>query len=497
MSRFSLAPGQTFVLDDDIFAGLRAGTGSAALSIGPLARLDAPGLLTALDRYPYGCTEQVTSQAMPLLYLSSVAEALDLGPRDTDARIAEAIREVTANQSSDGGFGLWRPGSGDLWLDAYVTDFLSRARAADHDVPDIAFRSAVDNLRNAVNYYPDFDRGGADLAYALMVLAREGAAAVGDLRYYADEKAGAFDTPTALAQMGAALAYYGDPTRADALFRRAEAALAAQPEERDRSVWRDDYGTPRRDAAAVLTLAAEVGSAAVDRGALLTRLSAAEGEPSTQEAAWTLLATRALIGDLTRAGVSIDGAAPDAPQVALREAGAAEEPTLVRNEGTEALDLTVTTFGVPEVPGPAGGNGYAIERAYYTMEGAVADPAAVAQGTRLVTVLTVQPFGLQEARLMVDDPLPAGFEIDNPNLLQGGDIRALDWLDPVRGETAEFRADRFLAAVDWRSDAAFRLAYIVRATSPGAFHHPPASVVDMYRPQMRAQTGAGRVTVTP
>jgi hypothetical protein len=50
-------------------------------------------------------------------------------------------------------------------------------------------------------------------------------------------------------------------------------------------------------------------------------------------------------------------------------------------------------------------------------------------GTRLVTVLEVTPGEQSEARLMVDDPLPAGFEIDNPNLLRGGDIRALDWLE--------------------------------------------------------------------
>ena len=69
-------------------------------------------------------------------------------------------------------------------------------------------------------------------------------------------------------------------------------------------------------------------------------------------------------------------------------------------------------------------------------------------------------------------------------------------LEPVRGETAEFRSDRFLAAVDWQSENLFRLAYIVRAVSPGSFHHPAASVEDMYRPQMRARTDAGQVTIT-
>ena len=45
------------------------------------------------------------------------------------------------------------------------------------------------------------------------------------------------------------------------------------------------------------------------------------------------------------------------------------------------------------------------------------------------------------------------------------------------------------------SDQSFRLAYIVRAVSPGAFTHPSASVEDMYRPSYRAQSGTGRITI--
>ena len=44
-------------------------------------------------------------------------------------------------------------------------------------------------------------------------------------------------------------------------------------------------------------------------------------------------------------------------------------------------------------------------------------------------------------------------------------------------------------------DDRIRLAYIVRAVTPGDFHHPAASVEDMYRPTFRAQTASGRVSV--
>jgi uncharacterized protein YfaS (alpha-2-macroglobulin family) len=98
---------------------------------------------------------------------------------------------------------------------------------------------------------------------------------------------------------------------------------------------------------------------------------------------------------------------------------------------------------------------------------------------------------------MVNDPLPAGLEIDNPNLLRSGDLRALDWLDPSSTENAEFRSDRFLAAVDQSGDRRIQLAYILRAVSPGEFHHPAALVEDMYRPDYRATTASGRVTIQP
>ncbi len=496
-SRFTLDPGDVFTFDDNVFAGFATGTGKSTLSAGPLARFDAPGLLNALDRYPYGCTEQIASRAMPLLYLDGVASAMDLATRDQiGRRIEQAIAEVTANQSANGAFGLWRPSSGDLWLDAYVTDFLTRARAAGYAVPDVAYGNAVANLRNAVNYYPDFDAGGRDLAYALFVLAREGEAAIGDLRYYADQKAEAFTAPLAQAQLGAALAQYGDQPRADALFALAGRALRARLTAEERQTWRSDYGTYRRDAAAVLTLAVEAGSNAIDRDQLVRYIGPDSSHVSTQEAAWTLLAANALVDDLRGTGLTIDGLAPNGPVVQLRDAQTATAPVLIANDGTGPTELTVTTFGVPDSPEPAGGNGYAIRRTYFTMDGIGVDLGNVAMGTRLVTVLEIQPFGRQEARLMVNDPLPAGFEIDNPNLIAGGDIRALDWLRPVGAENADFRTDRFLAAVDWRSDQPFQLAYVVRAVSPGQFHHPAASVEDMYRPQMRAHTDPGRLTIS-
>ncbi|MFY0682189.1 MAG: alpha-2-macroglobulin family protein [Thalassovita sp.] len=494
--RFTLAANKVFTLDNNVFAGLRAGSGSAVVTAGPLARLNAPALLASLDRYPYGCTEQVTSQALPLLYMGQVSEALGIGGRDRiQKRVSQAIEKVLTRQATNGAFGLWQPESGDMWLNAYVTDFLSRARAEGYDVPDLAFRMAMDNLRNGVNYAPDFDQGGGELAFALLVLAREGAASMGDLRYYADVKGDAFTTPLAAAQLGAALAQYGDQSRADAMFARA-ARMINTAKGSEKNLWRADYGTRLRDNAGVLALAVEAGSNAVDRQRLAQQISVIERGFSTQEAAWSLMAAKALVQDPSITGLTLNGAELDGPFVRTFEEKMSQHPLAIRNVADGPTEITLTTTGVPEGATLEGGYGYRIERGYYTPEGEPVSPETVSAGTRLVVVLEVFPFEKGGARLMVNDPLPAGFEIDNPNLLRQGDVRALDWLKPAYAEHSEFRSDRFLAAVSQRTSRNFQLAYMVRAVSPGVFHHPAATVEDMYRPQYRAQTASGSVRVT-
>ncbi|WP_439143730.1 alpha-2-macroglobulin family protein [Planktotalea sp.] len=492
--QISIAAGETLTLDNAVFAGFKGGTGSAILAAGPLAKLNAPSLLQALDRYPYGCTEQITSRAMPLLYFDEVARAMGLDERATvQKRVDQAIAQVLTRQSSNGAFGLWRADSGEFWLDAYVSDFLSRAKAQGYDVPALAFRIAMDNLRNRINYAPDFDEGGEDIAYSLMVLAREGAASMGDLRYYADVKADAFTTPLAAAQLAAALASYGDQTRADAMFAHAARLMIPRMGEEAR-VWRSDFGSNLRDAAGLLTLAVEAGSTTIDTSVLSERIVAAGRSLSTQEASWALLAAHALVENPGASDLLINGEASAGPLIRRFESGATS--MIIGNDSNRAMDITLSTFGIPEIAPAEGGYSYKITREYFTMEGAPVTDLRVQTGNRLVTVLTVIPFEDGASRLMINDPLPAGLEIDNPNLIRGGDVRALEWLKTANAQHSEFRSDRFLAAVDSRGVTPLRLAYIVRAVSPGVYHHPAASVEDMYRPQYRARSYTGQLIVT-
>ncbi|MFI0397190.1 alpha-2-macroglobulin family protein [Paracoccus sp. p1-h21] len=513
-TRITLAGGQSAPIDPALTEGLMPGA-RMVLTTGPFAALDVAGALGRLSRYPYGCTEQVASVAMPLIYMpdlsaqagaGSDAAAGDDSAGESRKAVQDAIGTVLTRQASGGSFGMWSPDSGDLWLDAYATDFLSRARAAGFAVPDQPFRSAIANLQNRVNYAPDPGAADGDdnaaLAYAVSVLARERAATVGDLRYYADAAAAGFVTPLSAAQVGQALAAYGDQARADRMFARANALLVRQGAavSEDQRL-RGDYGSNLRDRAGVLAIAAEAGSAAIDQtatsrtlaGQIDARIQRGWGL-STQESVWTVLAAHAL--GQGKPDVAVDGVPLDRVVTALPPFAGQ-----VSNTGRAETDMTIGVFGKPQSPPRAGGNGYAIHRSFYALDGAPLDPAQVPLGTRMAVVVEVTPFARSDeagGRLIVSDPLPAGFEIDNPDLIRAGDVAALDWLDDLaEPEAAQFLHDRFNAAVTWRGAQPFRLAYLVRAVTEGTFRHPAASVEDMYRPEYRAWSDGGMVQVTP
>lgn len=499
----ALNPGQSLSLDGALVSDRVAGSDFVNLSVTRAGALDVPSILSALDRYPYGCAEQLTSRAMPLLYLSSVARELGLGSEpQLRERVDKAIAGVLAKQSASGAFGLWGPGEGDLWLDAYVSEFLTRARQAGHAVPDFAYDQALDNLTNRLAFTDNVEDQGAAIAYALYVLARNSRAQISDLRYYVDTRLQDFASPLAQAQLGAALAFYGENGRAREAFGAALSALEAGA---DPDRHRSDYGSRLRDGAATLTLVAESGvdAAGSDPVPALVRIvdqeRAGRRYTSTQEDGWMLMAANALIREsadlrLEENGVAVDG------NLMRRYTGSQldSQPVTVTNRSDQPVDAVITVTGIPLVPRGAEANGFTIARHYYDLAGNGVDVGTVAQNTRLVAVIDITEQSTWPSNVLVVDLLPAGFEIDNPNLVSSADLSAFPWLPKdVNPAHVEFRDDRFVAAFDEEGSAnrSYKLAYVVRAVSPGSYVLPPAYVEDMYRPYLTARGDTGRVEI--
>ena len=141
---------------------------------------------------------------------------------------------------------------------------------------------------------------------------------------------------------------------------------------------RADYGSPLRDAAALVTLASEGRASARTIDDAVARVDAARAQfsyTSTQENAWLVLAASALSKELNAITLSVNGGKH---QGALYRSLAAAElatPLKVTNDGDGTVQAVVSVSGAPITPEPAAEHGFKIERTYYTLEGEPADPA--------------------------------------------------------------------------------------------------------------------------
>jgi alpha-2-macroglobulin len=494
------ANGGKVTIDRELLSASILDGASVSIGVSRNTAFDVSALLMTLDRYPYGCAEQTTSRALPLLYVSELAKGAGLAEDpELKGRIDGAIQRVLNYQAAAGSFGLWGPGSGDLWLDSYVSDFLTRAREVGYQVPDQAMMLALDNLQNSLATDIDVKSQGSEVAYALYVLARNRRASVSDLRYYSESQIDNFTTPMARAQLGASLALYGDQQGAERAFGSAFDLAKASPEN---VYWRSDYGSALRDGAAMLALAAETKPSIGSVKDMIPYLAAVRKNAkwtSTQDEAWMLLAARALSESNETINLDVNGEAINGA-FSRRVDGAELDlgPVTLTNKGTEPVEALVTTVASPSQPLPAGGDGFTIDRRYYALDGTEVNVAQAKQNDRFVVVLTVSELNAWPSRVLVTDLLPAGFEIDNPRIVGSAELPNFSWLGQTEYAHSEYRDDRFVAAFNrsGSENRQFSFAYVVRAVTPGVYSHPAASVEDMYRPQYSARTATGRMEIT-
>ena len=74
----------------------------------------------------------------------------------------------------------------------------------------------------------------------------------------------------------------------------------------------------------------------------------------------------------------------------------------------------ITTVAAPaHARLPAGGNGFEIERSYFTLDGEAVNVSEVVQNERYLVVLRFTEENSWPSQVVMTDLLPAGFEIDN------------------------------------------------------------------------------------
>ncbi|MES3030375.1 MAG: alpha-2-macroglobulin [Pseudomonadota bacterium] len=511
-------PGAAYTPAPGLLAGLAAGDTTLQISYSPFRGFDPGPIALALSRYPFGCTEQTVSAAYPLLYAAEVSN--DPKVKRSSAALGGAVGRLLDRQTLDGAFGLWRVGDGeaDPWLGAYVTDFMLEAQKAGAPVPQEAIDRALSAMRQvsrpegwaSVSYrmeYPQSWAGSPEAskkatermrsrasAYALYVLAKGGRGDLARLRWWHDVQMKNEASPLAKAQVGAGLALMGDKARARSAMRQAARSLGF----RDDSDW---YQSPLRDVAAVVALAYEAGDVELARG-LQTRLENAVKDPdslNTQEQARLLQAAHWMLKAAGAIKIDAKGAIPlgatgGAPRWAVGKLAEAQ----FTNAGKGALWRTTTVTGTPVAAPPAEENGLSLSKRLVGFSGGAVNAASLTQGDRVIVVVTGRSAQARTMALVVDDPLPAGFEIETvlgPDDAQSGPFKFLGELSSA--DVQEARDDRYVASMDLAGKSSFTFAYVARAVTPGDFLLPGAQAHDMYRPSLNARTAADRTVIAP
>ncbi|MBL0337842.1 MAG: hypothetical protein IPP67_01310 [Rhodospirillaceae bacterium] len=500
-----LNTGESFKLEASYFTRFVPETVSFKPSISNRPNFDVAGLLDELDRYPYGCLEQITSRALPLVYLFELAQKWDVGitdnPEEIKGKIERALQLLTEKQRFDGSFGLWSSGSNpEPWLSAYVIEFMARAKAKGFAVPDLSYRQGLSWLaKHAEDYQLTNSSALSSRAYALYVLAYTGAGDISTAKYFYDTYLKTLPDALSIAHVAAALSLYGDQERATAGFKMALARY-----EGNIASWAD-YGSSIRDLAAIISLTSESKVPTINYSTELNRLVGLLQKRyylSTQEQVWLVMAARSLAGENEPLNVVVNqsqkmsGLKPSLPNQSF--ADLSKQGFSVTNAGSP-MWVAASVTGVPVQPLPALSNGFIISKRFYDLDGKEIELSNMKQTDIVVVVIEGMAMHKPWNQTLIVDLLPAGLELENSRLANTNSLKDIEWLkdDISVLDHVEYLDDRFVAALTTQEGQKFKVAYMARVITPGTYMLPAVQIEAMYQPEIRARGEILKIIINP
>ena len=116
-----LQPNSSQNIDFEVFG--EKSTNSTTLEVSSFPGVNLAQRLKYLIDYPHGCGEQVTSGAFPQLYLSDFEKLTSNQQQEIQKNISAAIRKLSDNQLSNGGFSYWK---GENYVNEWVTCYIGQ-----------------------------------------------------------------------------------------------------------------------------------------------------------------------------------------------------------------------------------------------------------------------------------------------------------------------------------------------------------------------------------
>ena len=497
-------------------AGSSSANNQVQLEVSRIPSVDISRRFDFLYNYQHHCTEQLTSKALPLLFVSQFKAVDEQEAEKIKTNVQEAIRQIYARQLPNGGFVYW-PGNAvaDEWITSYTGMFLTLAQEKGYAVhPNVLNkwkrfqRAAAQNWRmpqEASNW--QIWQSELQQAFRLYTLALAGAPEYGAMNRMKEQPGLSIQAKWRLA---AAYALTGKMKPAGELVYNAETTVIPY------SSMNLIYGSSDRDEAMILEtlILMKRDRDALQQAKKVSQNLAQENWFSTQSTAFALMAMGRLAEQLSGT-LDFTWSWNGKQQPAVKSAKAVFEKEIatspksgtvsVKNQGKGALSVDlITRTQLLNDTLPAIADNIRLDVKYTDMAGSPISVEDIRQGTDFMSAVTLSNIsGTSDySNLALTHIIPSGWEIYNERMIvpEASSSNSNEANTPESSADKytykDIRDDRVLTYFDLRRGESKTFTVRLQATYAGNFILPAIQCEAMYDAAVQARTKAGRTTVS-
>ena len=483
------------------------------LEVSRIPSVDISRRFDFLYNYQHHCTEQLTSKALPLLFVAQFKTIDKTEAEKIKTNVQEAIRQIYARQLPNGGFVYW-PGNAvaDEWITSYTGMFLTLAQEKGYAVHSNVLnkwkrfqRAAAQNWRMPQDA-SGWQQWQSELqqAFRLYTLALAGAPEYGAMNRMKEQAGLSIQAKWRLA---ATYALTGKMKPAEELVYNAETTVSPY------SSMNQIYGSSDRDEAMILETLILMNRErdALQQAKVVSKNLSQEEWFSTQSTAFALMAMGRLAEKLSGT-LDFVWTWNDKQQPAVKSAKAVFEKEIattpksgmiaVKNQGKGALSVDlITRTQLLNDTLPAISDNLRMDIRYANLNGTPISVNDIIQGTDFMAITSISNIsGTSDyTNLALTHIIPSGWEIYNERMVapetesvaadgSGKSVSKYNYLD--------IRDDRVLTYFNLRRGETKVFTVRLQATYAGNFILPAVQCEAMYDVNVQARSKAGRTTVS-
>ena len=486
------------------------------LEVSRIPSVDISRRFDFLYNYQHHCTEQLTSKALPLLFVGQFKTIDKIEAEKIKTNVQEAIRQIYGRQLPNGGFVYW-PGNAvaDEWISSYAGMFLTLAQEKGYAVHSNVLnkwkrfqRAAAQNWRMPQDA-SGWQQWQSELqqAFRLYTLALAGVPEYGAMNRMKEQAGLSIQAKWRLATT---YALTGKMKPAEELVYNAETTVSPY------SSMNQIYGSSDRDEAMILEtlILMKRDRDALQQAKKVSQNLAQENWFSTQSTAFALMAMGRLAEQLSGT-LDFTWNWNGKQQPAVKSAKAVFEKEIatspksgtvsVKNKGKGALSVDlITRTQLLNDTLPAIADNIRLDVKYTDMAGSPISVEDIRQGTDFMSAVTLSNIsGTSDySNLALTHIIPSGWEIYNERMIvpevSSSSTNEANVPESSAGKYTykDIRDDRVLTYFDLRRGESKTFTVRLQATYAGNFILPAIQCEAMYDAAVQARTKAGRTTVS-